>query len=159
MTSSARVPGPPGRHARRTSRGRAFWPLTIAAVVVPVVVLTVAVVPVTGRITARNRAAAAVPPPPPGMGLVFSDDFTGAANTGIDTANWLYDLGTSYPGGAPNFGTGEVETMTNSTTNVFQDGAGHLAIRPVRDAAGRWTSGRIETQRTDFAAPVGGKVR
>jgi beta-glucanase (GH16 family) len=133
--------------------------VTIAAVVVPVVVLTVAVVPVTGRITARNRAAAAVPPPPPGMGLVFSDDFTGAANTGIDTANWLYDLGTSDPGGAPDFGTGEVETMTNSTANVFQDGAGHLAIRPVRDAAGRWTSGRIETQRTDFAAPVGGKVR
>jgi beta-glucanase (GH16 family) len=93
------------------------------------------------------------------MTLVFSDDFNGAAGTGVSTANWLYDLGTSYPGGAPNWGTHEVETMTNSTQNVFQDGQGHLQIRPIRAANGSWTSGRIETQRTDFAAPVGGKVR
>jgi beta-glucanase (GH16 family) len=77
----------------------------------------------------------------------------------VNTGNWRYDLGTSYPGGAPNWGTHEVETMTNSTANVFQDGAGRLQIRPIRDAAGRWTSGRIETQRTDFAAPAGGRVR
>ncbi|MDT5034861.1 MAG: hypothetical protein QOE03_46 [Micromonosporaceae bacterium] len=142
MLSSVHVQGRP--------RGRAFRLLTIAAVMVVVA---------GSWITTRTGASAAVPPPPGGMSLVFSDDFTGAANTGVDTANWLYDLGTSDPGGAPDFGTGEVETMTNSTANVFQDGAGHLAIRPVRDAAGRWTSGRIETQRTDFAAPVGGKVR
>jgi beta-glucanase (GH16 family) len=49
--------------------------------------------------------------------------------------------------------------MTDSTANAFQDGKGHLAIKPLRDAAGNWTSGRIETQRTDFAAPAGGKVR
>jgi beta-glucanase (GH16 family) len=142
MLSSVHVQGRP--------RGRAFRLLTIAAVMVVVA---------GSWITTRTGASAAVPPPPGGMSLVFSDDFTGAANTGVNTANWLYDLGTSYPGGAANFGTGEVETMTNSTANVFQDGAGHLAIRPIRDAAGRWTSGRIETQRTDFAAPVGGKVR
>ena len=28
---------------------------------------------------------------------------------GINEANWLYDIGTSYPGGAPNWGTGEIE--------------------------------------------------
>ena len=49
--------------------------------------------------------------------------------------------------------------MTNSTANVYQDGGGHLVIKPIRDAAGNWTSGRIETQRTDFAAPAGGKLR
>ncbi len=49
--------------------------------------------------------------------------------------------------------------MTSSTANVFQDGQGHLLIRPIRDGAGNWTSGRIETQRTDFAAPAGGKLR
>jgi hypothetical protein len=49
--------------------------------------------------------------------------------------------------------------MTNSTANVFLDGAGHLAIKPIRDGSGNWTSGRIETQRTDFAAPAGGKLR
>jgi hypothetical protein len=93
------------------------------------------------------------------MTTVFSDDFTGAAGSGLNTANWLYDIGTSYPGGAGNWGTGEVETMTNSTANVYQDGAGNLVIKPIRDAAGNWTSGRVETQRTDFAAPAGGKVR
>jgi beta-glucanase (GH16 family) len=90
--------------------------------------------------------------------LVWSDDFNGPANTGVNTANWLYDLGTSYPGGAPNWGTGEVETMTNSTANVSLDGAGRLRITPLRDGAGRWTSGRIETQRTDFRPPPGGML-
>jgi beta-glucanase (GH16 family) len=115
--------------------------------------------PILAMAATLGNAHASVPPPPPGWTTVFSDDFTGAAGTGLNTANWLYDLGTGYPGGAANWGTGEVETMTNSTTNVFQDGQGHLAIRPVRDGAGNWTSGRIETQRTDFAAPVGGTLR
>jgi hypothetical protein len=105
------------------------------------------------------HAGAAVPPPPAGWTTVFSDDFNGASGTGVNTGNWLYDLGHGYPGGAGNWGTGEVESMTNSTANVFQDGAGHLAIKPIRDGAGNWTSGRIETQRTDFAAPAGGKMR
>jgi hypothetical protein len=77
----------------------------------------------------------------------------------VSSANWLYDLGTSYPGGAANWGTGEVETMTNSTANLFQDGAGHLQIKPIRSASGAWTSGRIETQRNDFQPPAGGKLR
>src|SRR3954452_22105605 len=104
-------------------------------------------------------ANAAVPGPPAGMTTVFSDDFTGAAGTGLNRSNWLYDIGTGYPGGAANWGTGEVETMTDSTANVYQDGGGNLVIKPIRDSAGRWTSGRVETQRTDFAAPAGGKLR
>jgi hypothetical protein len=110
-------------------------------------------------IAALPEAHASVPPTPSGWTQVFADDFNGAANTGVNTADWLYDLGTSYPGGAANWGTGEVESMTNSTQNVYQDGAGHLVIKPIRDGAGNWTSGRIETQRTDFAAPAGGKLR
>ncbi|GAA4592623.1 hypothetical protein BJY16_000696 [Actinoplanes octamycinicus] len=106
-----------------------------------------------------SQAEAAVPPPPSGMSLVFSDDFTGAAGTGLNRSNWLYDIGTGYPGGAANWGTGEIETMTDSTANVYRDGGGNLAIKPIRDSAGRWTSGRVETQRTDFAAPAGGRVR
>jgi hypothetical protein len=105
------------------------------------------------------QADAAVPGAPSGMTTVFSDDFTGAAGSGLNTSNWLYDIGTSYPGGAGNWGTGEVETMTNSTANVYQDGGGNLVIKPIRDASGHWTSGRVETQRTDFAAPAGGKLR
>lgn len=104
-------------------------------------------------------AEAAVPPAPSGMTLVFSDDFTGAAGTGLNRSNWLYATGTGYPGGAANWGTGEIETMTDSTANVYHDGTGNLVIKPIRDSAGRWTSGRVETQRTDFAAPAGGKMR
>jgi len=106
-----------------------------------------------------GAASAAVPPPAAGWTTVFSEDFAGAAGTGLNTANWLYDTGIGYPGGATNWGTGEIETMTSSTANVYQDGAGHLAIKPIRDAAGNWTSGRVETQRTDLAAPAGGILR
>ena len=83
--------------------------------------------------------------------LVWSDEFNGASGTGVDTSTWKYDTGTG-------FGTGEIETMTTSTNNVKQDGQGHLVITPIRDSSGNWTSGRIETIRDDFAAPVGGQL-
>jgi beta-glucanase (GH16 family) len=121
-------------------------------------VATVLAIPLALAAT-PSRATASLPPPPSGWTQVFADDFTGATGSGLNTANWLYDTGTSYPGGAANWGTGEVETMTSSTANVYQDGAGHLAIKPIRDASGHWTSGRVETQRTDLAAPAGGVLR
>lgn len=104
-------------------------------------------------------AEAAVPAPEPGWTLVWSDDFNGAAGSRVSSANWIYDIGTSYPGGPSNWGTGEIEYMTDSTANVYQDGAGRLAIKPIRDGVGNWTSGRIETVRTDFQPPAGGKLR
>jgi hypothetical protein len=104
-------------------------------------------------------ANASAPTPPAGWSQVFVDDFTGAAGSGVNTSNWQYDTGTSYPGGAANWGTGEVETMTSSTNNVALDGNGNLLITPRRDASGNWTSGRIETTRTDFQPPAGGKLR
>ncbi|MFD4623689.1 glycoside hydrolase family 16 protein [Streptomyces sp. NPDC058475] len=104
-------------------------------------------------------ANASAPTPPSGWSQVFLDDFNGAAGSGVNTANWQYTTGTSYPGGPAGFGTGEVETMTSSTNNVSLDGAGNLRITPRRDAAGTWTSGRIETNRSDFQPPAGGKLR
>jgi hypothetical protein len=104
-------------------------------------------------------ANASAPTPPAGWSQVFVDDFNGAAGSGVNTSNWQYDTGTSYPGGAANWGTGEVETMTSSTNNVALDGNGNLLITPRRDASGNWTSGRIETTRTDFQPPAGGKLR
>jgi beta-glucanase (GH16 family) len=128
---------------------RTYWYALLAAVsLAPALVLA-----------GGSGASATVPAPPAGWTTVFSDDFSGASGTGVNTANWLYDTGIGYPGGATNWGTGEVETVTSSTANVYQDGAGHLAIKPIRDAAGNWTSGRIETQRTDLAAPAGGLLR
>lgn len=108
---------------------------------------------------ATAPADASAPTPPSGWTQVFADDFDGAAGSGVDTANWQYDTGTSYPGGAADWGTGEVETMTTSTSNVALDGSGNLRITPRRDASGNWTSGRIESTRSDFQPPSGGKLR
>src|ERR1700716_803859 len=88
-----------------------------------------------------HRSLASAPPPPPGFSTVFLDDFNGPAGSPVSGSDWLYDLGHSYPGGAPNWGTGEVEAMTNSTANVFQDGQSQLHIKALRDGAGNWTSG------------------
>ncbi|MFJ5210085.1 glycoside hydrolase family 16 protein [Streptomyces nigra] len=104
-------------------------------------------------------ASASAPTPPSGWTQVFLDDFTGPAGSGVNTSNWRYDTGTGYPGGPANWGTGEIETMTSSTDNVSLDGNGNLRITPRRDGAGRWTSGRIETNRTDFQPPSGGRLR
>lgn len=85
---------------------------------------------------------------------IWSDEFDSPT---INTSKWLHDLGTSYLGGAANWGTGEVETMTTSKANIYQDAVrpyGHLIIKPILNG-GTWTSGRIETQST-FAAPSGG---
>ncbi|WP_228010297.1 discoidin domain-containing protein [Nonomuraea phyllanthi] len=89
----------------------------------------------------------------------WREDFTGPAGTSPSAAEWIRRTGTSYPGGAANWGTGEVETMSDSTANVSLDGDGHLSIRAVKDGAGNWTSGRVETQRTDFEAGPGEMVR
>jgi beta-glucanase (GH16 family) len=118
-----------------------------------------AAVALVGALVTGSFDAEAAVPTPTGWNLVFSDDFTGPANTGVNTANWQYTTGTSYPGGPAAFGTGEIETMTASTANVSLDGTGNLRITPVRDAAGNWTSGRIETRRSDFEPPGGGKLR
>ncbi len=90
--------------------------------------------------------------------LVWADEFAGAERAPIDQAKWRYDTGTAYPGGPSQWGTGEIETMTAAADNVSLDGMGHLAITPLRAVDGRWTSGRIETQRVDFRAPVGGAL-
>ena len=90
--------------------------------------------------------------------LVWSDEFNGPAGTGVNIDYWLYDIGTGYgcTGCPANWGTGEVTSMTSSTANVYQDGAGYLAVKPIRDSNGAWTSGRIETRRTDFQPFAGG---
>jgi hypothetical protein len=107
--------------------------------------------------TAAPAQVNAVPPAPAGFTTVWSDDFDGAAGTPLDTGAWRYDVG---PGSS--FGTGEIEDMTNSTANVFHDGAGHLVLRALHSGTNPtagWTSGRVETQADGFGAQAGGVVR
>jgi beta-glucanase (GH16 family) len=96
-------------------------------------------------------APAAVPGPPSGWSTVFSDDFNGAAGSGIDS-QWMYDTG---PGS--NFGTGEIETMTNSTSNVHLDGNGNVDLTALGSGSS-WTSGRVQTTSANVGAPAGGEL-
>jgi beta-glucanase (GH16 family) len=104
---------------------------------------------------AESMFASAVSPSPAGWTTEFSDNFSGAAGSGPDSA-WTDDIGTQYHGTGcqGNWATGETETDTNSTANVSEDGSGPLNITPV-DTNGAWTSGRIETV-PEFTPPAGG---
>jgi len=48
--------------------------------------------------------------------------------------------------------------MSNSTSNVSLDGNNHLVLTAI-NTNGAWTSGRVETQHSDFAAPAGGMLQ
>jgi hypothetical protein len=107
-------------------------------------------------VPSASAAVAAVPAAPAGFTTTWSDDFNGAANTGLDTGVWRYDAGAGSA-----FGTGEIETTTTSTANVYQDGSGHLVLKALHtgtDPNSGWTSGRVETQADGFGAQAGGVV-
>ncbi|KAK7434394.1 hypothetical protein CaCOL14_013013 [Colletotrichum acutatum] len=95
----------------------------------------------------------------PGFSLTWSDDFVGSANSLPNTGNWIIDAGTSYPGGPANWGTGEIQTYTSSVNNLRLNGNGALQITAIKASSGSWTSARIESQRGDFMAQAGGKMR
>ena len=141
---------PQQRQRDRKSTSKTFFVVTALLIIAIVAFSLIATLLITGAgifsLRGAQKAHAATWTP------VWSDDFNGAAGSGVDTGNWIYDTGTGW-------GTGEVETMSNSTNNVHLDGNGHLQITALRDGNGNWTSGRIETQRTDFAAPAGGELQ
>ncbi|WP_405562008.1 ricin-type beta-trefoil lectin domain protein [Streptomyces sp. NBC_01180] len=129
---------------------RGGWKRTLK--LLPVVAVTVAT-----TLVGSPNAEATVPSAPSGFTLTWSDDFNGSSGTGIDQNLWKYDTG---PGST--FGTGEIETMTSSTSNVYYDGQSHLVLQALHsgsDPASGWTSGRVETQAATFGAPAGGVVR
>ncbi|WP_194891008.1 glycoside hydrolase family 16 protein [Catenulispora pinisilvae] len=135
------TPSPP--QAPRTVRKRFR---RLAALAAPLAVALVAWAAVPG-----GAVQASAPPPPSGWNQVFLDDFGGAAGSGID-GQWMYDTG---PGS--NFGTGEIETMTNSTSNVHLDGNGNLDLTALGSGS-NWTSGRVQTTSANVGAPAGGKL-
>jgi beta-glucanase (GH16 family) len=89
---------------------------------------------------------------------VWRDEFSGSGS--LDSVDWICDVGTGYPGGPPNWGTGEIEVMSCDLNNLFQSN-GYLHIRALHAGTNPltgWTSSRIETVRTDFEPPDGGKM-
>jgi hypothetical protein len=104
-------------------------------------------------IGAAAAALADSAPAAPGTGwtTIFDDDFAGAAGS-APSYNWMYDTGAGS-----SFGTNEIETMTNSSSNVHLDGNGHLDITAI-DSGGAWTSGRIQTTSANVGAPAGGEL-
>jgi hypothetical protein len=151
---SQRVAGAGKRATRWRFRG-----VLALAVIAPVIALTAAMAPSSAALAApavkaapaAMAAPAAVPGPPSGWSTVFSDDFNGASGSGIDS-QWMYDTG---PGS--DFGTGEIETMTNSTSNVHLDGNGNLDITALGSGSS-WTSGRVQTTSANVGAPAGGEL-
>jgi len=146
------------RRCKRATRWR-FRGVLAIAVIAPVIALTAAAAQSTSALAAPAASAApalaaapaTVPGPPSGWSTVFSDDFNGGAGSGIDS-QWMYDTG---PGS--NFGTGEIETMTNSTSNVHLDGNGNLDVTALGSGSS-WTSGRVQTTSANVGAPAGGEL-
>jgi beta-glucanase (GH16 family) len=81
---------------------------------------------------------------------VWAANFTGPVGSGLDPRDWTYDTGQGR------FGTGEIETMTDSPANVYLDGHGGLAIT-VLGSGTQWTSGRVQTTR-QFAPAAGSEL-
>jgi hypothetical protein len=141
------VARPPGHIWRRPGRMRRRSALAAAVALLAGCMTSIAV----GALVAAPPARAdTVPPPPAGWTTVFGDNFAGPAGSAPSSANWFYDIGTG-------FGTGEKEHTTNSTSNVYLDGNGHLVLKAINNG-GTWTSGRIESTRDDFQAPPGGML-
>ena len=122
------------------------------------VIAALAVVPAGALLTLFTVASApanavspqTVPGPPSGWSTVFSDDFSGNSGSGIDS-QWMYDTGQG------NWGTGEIENMTSSTSNVHLDGNGNLDITALGSGS-NWTSGRVQTTSANVGAPAGGEL-
>ncbi|MDQ1646235.1 MAG: hypothetical protein QOJ50_2419 [Cryptosporangiaceae bacterium] len=116
------------------------------------IVSAAAITVAAGSIATGAHSASAVPPPT-GWTQVFADEFDGSS---LNTGNWQVTEGTSYPGGPSNFGTGEVETSSRNNVTVAN---GIMSITAKGQGLGPWTAARIETNRTDFQPPAGGKLR
>jgi hypothetical protein len=145
--------------SRLTGAGKRAGPAGSRRGLAAAVALVTAIVPAAILLAvAPDASGGTVPAAPSGWTTAFSDGFTGSAGSGVDSS-WTYDQGTQYNGTGctANWGTSEVETNTNSTANVSEDGSGHLDITPVKSGSS-WTSGRIETVADNFEAPAGGEM-
>ncbi|MDT0445658.1 glycoside hydrolase family 16 protein [Streptomyces johnsoniae] len=130
------------------------WPAAAAAGVAALAALVTLSLPTAGAQEPDTAAQDA----PGTLAEIWRSDFEGPAGSLPAGSDWIIDTGTGYPGGPPNWGTGEIQTYTDDPANIQLNGSGQLEITALRDGDA-WTSARIETQRADFAAPEGGVLR
>jgi beta-glucanase (GH16 family) len=80
-----------------------------------------------------STPASSATPAPKTLKLLWSDEFSAKKVSLPNPKNWDFDIGNSY-----GWGNSELEYYTNKTSNVSQDGKGHLIITANRisDAAG-----------------------
>lgn len=157
-TAAADSTGSPNRHRRRRRRyagaTAAAALLTAGAVALPSAHAGEARHQPAQQHTRQQESGGGARP----LQEVWRADFDGKAGSQPSGDDWIVDTGTGYDGGPPNWGTGEVEEYTDSPRNLQHDGEGHLKITALKDGD-TWTSSRIESRRTDFAAPKGGTLR
>jgi hypothetical protein len=106
----------------------------LVLIILSSIAMAVALLPATAAASARpsrSMAPAGLPRVHGGGGWsrVWSDNFNGRAGTGVNPSVWKYNTGQGI------FGTGEIETMTNSTSNVHLDGHGALDITALATAS------------------------
>lgn len=108
----------------------------------------------------EEYAGARISLPPGFTKTLFEDDFSTQQAGALPSAEkWTLDIGTSYPGGAAQWGTNEIQTYTNSPDNIAITADGTLKITPLL-AGGQWTSARIETTTAnDFSCAPGTRIR
>lgn len=118
---------------------------TLGSVLVSVLAL-VSVGVLAQRILREPADAAPAPASTSVPGLIWSDEFDGAAGSSVDTDRW------TVAKGAGGWGNHELQSYTADPANLALDGAGHLAITAQRqqttDDDGRtsdYTSARIQS--------------
>ncbi len=95
-------------------------------------------------------SAASPPPAPAGWTTVFSDTFSGAAGSRVDS-QWEFD-------GVDGTSNGSVQSYDTAAANLNEDGSGHLHLTPVK-SGGAWTSSQVATVADSFSAPAGGEMQ
>ena len=134
--------GPSGSAPSGSARRRRLATVGLAGAAT----LSLAVAPVLAGPSAPPAEAAAQAT----QGVVWSQEFNGAAGSAPDARVWNLETG----GGG--WGNGELQTYTNSRANSALDGAGNLVITAKRESNGGYTSARMTTQ--GKYAPTYGRI-
>ena len=92
----------------------------------------------TGSTGATGPLSLIGPPRGPYNNLVWSDEFSGPANTAPNPSNWSTDNG----GGC---GANTLSTNTHDLANASLNGNGQLAITAIPDGSGRYTTAQLDT--------------